>query len=212
MTSITCSACNGPRVFLRTLIGAAALAILAGSPVQGQRTDRLERPERPVMIEVGGGLQLLSFGWSEAAIGRVGAGVIAARWRPSGAEAGLRASAWWVQRSDAARWDSRRSAGVTHRLLGLTVSGDVQRRLGAGVSIAPSLGIGLAPSVYSSDDPRYDPSDTGKAPTSGTLWTVGVALRASRVVVEQNFIGLLRADRTIPYGREYFPLTLSIRF
>jgi hypothetical protein len=212
MTSITHAAFNGPRLFLRTLIGVAALALLAGSPLRGQSTGSLERPERPVMIEVGGGLQLLNFGWSDAAIGRVGAGIVAARWRPPGAAAGLRASALWIQRSDATRWDSRSSTGVTHRILGLAVSGDVQRRLGSGLTIAPSLGIGLAPSVYSSDEPRWDPSDTGKAPTSGTLWTLGVALRASRVVVEQHFIGLLGADRTIPYGREYFPLTLSIRF
>lgn len=211
MTSVRHAACNGPRVFWHTRIGIAALALFAGSPVQGQRTDRLERPERPVMFEVGGGLQLLDFGWSDAAIGRVGAAVVAARWRPPGAMAGLRASAWWIQRSDAARWGSRSSAGVTHRLLGLTVSGDVQQRLGSRVTIAPSLGFGLAPSVSSSDEPRWDPRDTGRASTSGTLWTFGVALRASRVVVEQHLIGLLGGE-AIPNSREYFPFTISIRF
>jgi hypothetical protein len=205
---------HGPRPFTRTLIAVVALGMLAGRTVQGQRTDRLERPERPVMFEVGGGMQLLSFGWSDAAIGRVVAGVVSARWRPPGATAGLRASAWWIQRGEAKRLGYPLSMDATHRILGLTVSGDVQKKLGSNVTIAPSIGLGLAPSVHSSDDSFANPAAApdGGVSSSGSLWTLGVALRASRVVVEQNFIGLLGADRGIPYGREYFPLTISIRF
>lgn len=198
------------RMAWRSLWFAAVALSVRGTAVEGQRTKDLVPPERPLMLEISAGTQLLDFGWEDAKSGRVLAASAAMRWVPPGSMAGLRVTAWWIQRNDAARHGYPLSTNAMHRVLGVAISGDMHRRLGANVSIAPSLGLGLAPSVHSTDD-TFQPSG-GSATSSGSLWTLGLAVRAGPVVIEQHLIGLLGAERAIPWSREYFPLTLGIRF
>lgn len=196
---------------------AIVLGLILSGRVSGQSTEGLERRERPVVFEVGGGPQLLTFGWESARVGRVLAGMVAARWRPVGGRAGLRAAGWWIERREAnsSPYDIRCCAKATHQILGLTISGDVQARVGAHATLAPSLGFGWSPRVHSTHSVRSAFEDHNEAiSTRGNLWTLGLALRFRRVVIEQHMVGLLGGDseQAIPSSREYFPMTLSVRF
>ena len=47
---------------------------------------------------------------------------------------------------------------------------------------------------------------------TGTIWTLSLALRYWRLVIKQHAIGLLGGNFAVQTGREFYPLTIGLRF
>lgn len=198
--------------------GACVAALLAAAPAaHAQSTDRLDPVTRPLRLEVSLGIEAVPLPFPGAAPGGTGgtvlAGVVAPRWQGDG-PAGIRASAWWIQR----RMESR-DAASRDRLIAFTLSGDVALRVWRRVTVAPSLGLGMVPSARAvrtvSRSSAGAPGTTAARLSqtgSGTMWTAGLAVRAGRLVVEQHLLGLLGAEEAIREHREYYPITIGWRF
>jgi hypothetical protein len=94
--------------------------------------------------------------------------------------------------------------------------GDVDLALtipGTSISLAPSGGLGFAPYV------RHHRTDTTFAQfvkpvttARGAMWTLGLALRWRRLVLEQHVIVLFGAEEAVSVNKEYYPITLGWRF
>lgn len=202
--------------------GAAVVALLAGAAAEAraQSTDRLDPAGRSLRVEVSLGPELLPLPFvptgPPGSGGSVWAGVVAPRWQGDG-PAGIRASAWLIQRrvgdEDASGPPEAQASWRRDRLVAMSLSGDVAIRVWRGVTLAPSIGAGVVASargertVYQGNSPvRVSKSGSGR------LWTAGLAVRAGRLVIEQHLLGLLGADDVVLDNREYYPITVGWRF
>jgi hypothetical protein len=190
-------------VTIRILMAGLGLMLLCPvSPATAQSTQSLPGAERSVRLEFSVGAQVLDFSsWSDAGAkdaGTVTAALTSVRWHTPGSLAGLRLSGWWIGRGSSTR-NGQYMPSVS--LAGMAVYGDVPFRISRDLTIGPSFGLGFAPMVH---------SGTGNG--SGVVTTAGLGVRFGRVVVEQYFFGFQGAESVVRQYREYYPLTIGMRF
>ncbi len=199
--------------------GAAVVALLAVAEAHAQSTDRLDPAGRSLRVEVSLGAELLPLPFVPAGPpgsgGSVWAGVVAPRWQGDG-PAGIRASAWWIQRrvgdGETSGPPEAQASWRRDRLIAMALSGDVAIRVWRGVTLAPSIGAGVVASARGERTlPGASPARVSKS-GSGRLWTAGLAVRAGRLVIEQHLLGLLGAEDVVLENREYYPITVGWRF
>lgn len=191
------------------IVAALALSSAVAPNAAAQSTSRESLDSRPWRFEPSGGAEVGPLaGWTTTRrAGDVRAFSAAARWR-SDDLLGARIGSWWIH---------GRNPGYNSSVDDvLALSGDVDLALsipGTPITIAPSGGLGFAPYA------RHHRTDTALAqPTksvttaSGAIWTLGLALRWRRLVLEQHVVVLFGAEEAISVNKEYYPLTLGWRF
>ncbi|HSQ30318.1 MAG TPA: hypothetical protein VLN49_10735 [Gemmatimonadaceae bacterium] len=187
-----------------------SLLALATSTVMGQSTRRESLDRRPWRVEVSGGTEVGPLaGWTTTRqAGDVRTVMAAARWQ-SDDLLGARIGAWWIH---------GRNPGYDNSVDEvLAVSGAVDLAVpipGTSFSVAPSGGLGFAPYA------RHHALGTSSVPqpaqqvrtASGGIWSLGLALRWRRLVLEQHVVVLFGAEEAISVNKEYYPITLGWRF
>lgn len=147
-------------------------------------------------------------GWTTTRrTGDVRAFSAAARWR-SDDLLGARLGAWWIHGRNPAYGSSVDDV--------LAIAGDVDLAVsipGTSITLSPAGGLGFAPYA------RHHRTDTTLAQfvkpvttANGAIWTLGLALRWRRLVLEQHIIVLFGAEEAISTNKEYYPITLGWRF
>jgi hypothetical protein len=182
-----------------------ALCLIAGAASAQPSTDRALHPLRRPTIELSAGMELpfrIRKSFATTSGGSVAALMGAARFHISEEPSvSLRVAPMWIRRR--ATGSSNSGGARIDHVFSVAVSTDVVvTRIGS-VEIGPSLGYGLA--GVQTNSPAHPAGSR-----DGTVWSAGLALRSKRVVIEQHWIGVLGG--TVVDQREYFPLTVGIRF
>ena len=199
-------------------LGAFAIAIIFAASADAQSTSNVGRVERPFRVEASGGVDWARNGDYFGDNSLVRSAEVAVRWDKSG-WGGIRGTVHGIQRdlhfrnpySNSGSDSTRRQ----DRVIALTLSTDLSWRVWRDLTIAPSAGAGIAPYAHGeSSTSRANPytGENYSVTESGTIWTLGLALRYRWLVVEKHAIGLLGARNAVISGREYYPLTIGARF
>ena len=191
------------------LVAVLALSAALAPNAAAQSTSRESLDARRWRFELSGGAEVGPLaGWTTTRrAGDVRALSAGARWR-SDDLLGARLGARWIH--------GRNPGYLTSVDDLLAVAGDVDLAAsipGTSITISPSVGLGFAPYV------RHHRTDTALAQfvgpvttAKGTIWTLGLALRWRRLVLEQHIIALVGANKAISDNKEYYPITLGWRF
>lgn len=201
----------------RVACGVFAAATLVSTDARAQSTSRVGQTERPLQVEASVGM-----GWpSDDYYGRrnsVRSGALAVRWDQAG-WGGIRATVHGIQRDrhgpipgSSTRTDS---STAQDRVIAFTLSTDVSWRIWHDLTIAPSVGAGYSPYAHgqqTTNRPVAYAFENYSATETGAIWTLGLALRYRYLVVEQHAIGVIGARYAVSTGREFYPLTIGVRF
>ncbi len=199
----------------------AALGVCA-SGVQAQSTTRLGHVERPLRVEVSGGMNREHAYRSRSEI--VTSAAVAVRYAPS-SSVGIRATVHGIRRRAESLYYlggiDRDSVETDDRVFALTLDTDASWRIWRDLTLSPSVGAGFTPYAHGTHStiriratPDLTPLDYGNYSRSdvGVIWTLGLALRYRHLVLEKKAIGLLGAESAVEHGREYYPWTIGFRF
>jgi hypothetical protein len=178
-------------------------------------TDRLPQgsPGRRIEVSAGGELWPQLFGYrSEGKDESVVAALAAVRWQTESA-LGVRALAWGIRNHrEASYGQSGPTIVSTHTILGVGAAADAFLSLGGRVSLAPSIGLGVAPWVRGTSGTSGTSGGTNTSTGRGIFWMLGLALRVGPVVVEQHVVALGGSRLADPPKPKYLPFTVGWRF
>jgi hypothetical protein len=186
-----------------------ALSTIASVLAAQPRTERLRSSEWTFEGGVGAEMLRTLFVTAQpSSVGTVTAAYVAVSRYFHDSPVAMRLGAWLIGRRG--RTATNPPAQYTHSVFGIILGTHSAIPIGSSMSIAPSVGLGVAPSVRASRSMTGDGMFEGSS--SAKLWTMGMAWRKGRLTIEQHLIALIGADLTVSQHREYYPLTIGWRF
>lgn len=209
---------------------AALFLLVCAAFAQGQRTSTLGRVEREIsyQISVGGNSSLVGSGYGEQT-GTLRALSFGQRRELAGA-LDLRIDGWVIRRKPSAggfnfigsRYDAATGRSYTQELtsswlLAGVIGGSLPIHLPLDLIVDPMVGLGIVPIAYGrlvevSEGPSGESSDRSASNTSrGIMFAAGASLRWHHIVIEQHFLQVAGADKSL-YNGENAPLMIGWRF
>ena len=201
---------------IRTL--AVLATLLAFAPANAQSTTNVGHYERPIQADLSLGTDFAEsqnvYCCNSGPFRMLSAGV---RWRPVD-DGGFRLGFLTASRNTEVTYYTANNqedrAQVRERIIAATLSADYFLRVIGDLGASVSVGVGVAPRVQG----RLDRSAQNTYPVpyntteAGMLYTGSVGLRYRWIFVEQHLIILSGANSAIRENREFFPVSVGVRF
>ncbi|MEO7457329.1 MAG: hypothetical protein ABIY52_13785 [Gemmatimonadaceae bacterium] len=189
------------------------LLTVFAQPLFAQSTSQVGHTERPLQFELVGGSTISSSSVDCCHDGPAYYGAIGAR-RQLANGGGIRVDVVGLSQTSRIVFGPDNEYTTSARIVAVTASFDAFFRLVGDFGATVTAGAGFAPYVHGSQTSpsSYTYPERYSLTESSALLTAAVGIRYRWFFVEQQGITFMQAQRALAHGRQFFPVTLGVRF